>query len=118
MLSSELLTNVELTMDWIEELDDLLATVEDTAKGSEGDMITKARGMILEQHLKAGQHETIVIGDSWISLEEKLPQQDQFILLYDKMFDKIDVWLVDKDPNLIDADYTHWLPLPDPPKSQ
>ena len=58
----------------------------------------------------------LVIGDSWISLEEKLPQQEQFILLYDKMFDKIDVWFVDKDPSLIDEDYTHWLPLPEPPK--
>ena len=49
-------------MKWIEELDDLLATVEDTAKGSEGDMITKARGLIQEHRLEAGQQETIVIG--------------------------------------------------------
>lgn len=35
-------------MNWIEDLDDLLALVEDTAKGEEGDLITKARGMIQE----------------------------------------------------------------------
>ena len=45
-------------MKWIEELDDLLATVEDTAKGNEGDMITKARGLIQEHRFEAGQHET------------------------------------------------------------
>jgi hypothetical protein len=32
--------------DWIEEVDDILASVEDTAKGAEGVMITKARGII------------------------------------------------------------------------
>lgn len=35
-------------MNWIEELDDILATAEDTLKGREGDLITKARGLIEE----------------------------------------------------------------------
>lgn len=35
-----------MTTNQLEELDDLLAQAEDTAKGQEGELITKARGII------------------------------------------------------------------------
>ena len=52
----------------------------------------------------------------WISVNDRLPEHGQTIMLYDAMFDRVDIWIVDKDPNLIDADYTHWMPLPKAPE--
>ena len=64
-------------MKWIEELDDLLAIVEDTAKGSEGDMITKARGLIQEQRSETRQHETIVIGEIESHIKSMMIEADE-----------------------------------------
>lgn len=46
-------------MNWIEEVDDILATVENAVKGEEGDLITKARGIIEENRFKVGEYDTI-----------------------------------------------------------
>lgn len=51
----------------------------------------------------------------WISLKEKLPEPNQPVLWYDKMFDTISLHSLPK-PELYDADYTHWMLLPESPK--
>jgi hypothetical protein len=38
-------------MNWIEEIDDILAEIECTVKGDEGDKITMVRGIINEQRI-------------------------------------------------------------------
>ena len=49
-------------MNWSEEIDDILAEIENTVKGEEGDKITEVRGIIQEQR-KSGQVDTIVMPD-------------------------------------------------------
>ena len=54
---------------------------------------------------------------SWISVKDRLPDKSVDVLLWDKMFSRADYIKGGKhDPRDWDADYTHWMPLPEPPK--
>lgn len=46
--------------------------------------------------------------ESWISIQDRLPNKGDKIELYDSMFDKIDIVTVDFDPSKMDGDYSHW----------
>jgi len=70
---------------------------------------------------KAGQHETIVIGDSWISTDDKLPEKEGNYLIYGNCTgdgERVDIaefWNGQFEKH---SQPTHWRPLPDMPKSQ
>jgi uncharacterized protein DUF551 len=55
----------------------------------------------------------------WISVKDRLPEKEKKVLVYAKYFEttqdsltKYGDWL-DSDPQ---ANITHWMPLPEPPK--
>ena len=48
-------------MNWIEEIDDILAEIEDGVKGEDGDKITKVREIIQKQRRESGRVEVDVM---------------------------------------------------------
>ena len=50
----------------------------------------------------------------WISVNEKLPEIGFKVMWFDMMFNNIDIFAL-TNPDQPDPDYTHWMPLPDPP---
>ena len=52
--------------------------------------------------------------DGWISVNDRLPESEEVVLWYDKMFNNIDMFGL-YEPRSHDGDYTHWMPLPQPP---
>jgi hypothetical protein len=65
----------------------------------------------------------------WISVEDRLPKVGDFVVGYEKGEGIIFVcirmlgvegsdghWYISKGDELYWADFTHWMPLPDPPK--
>jgi len=59
--------------------------------------------------------EAEIINRQWISVKDRLPERNQRVLLYDKMFNEIHNVVISCLPETIDSDYTHWMPLPEPP---
>ncbi len=51
----------------------------------------------------------------WISIDDRYPDCNTTVLLYDKMFDRIDYVEILLEPESIDPDYTHWM-IPAKPK--
>ena len=52
----------------------------------------------------------------WISVDEELPKENDFILIYGK--DGVGVWLYESpnaEEKIIANHITHWMPLPAPP---
>ncbi len=57
--------------------------------------------------------------NGWISVEERLPENNQVVLGYHPMYIFICKKLKDRfvvKMNLTPCDITHWQPLPQPPK--
>jgi Protein of unknown function (DUF551) len=65
----------------------------------------------------------------WISVKDRLPDEETpVITLYSGVVQHITYWIVDgawypacsdeQDPTPIDGVFTHWMPLPEPPKEQ
>lgn len=59
----------------------------------------------------------------WIRFSERLPKPRSKILIYDVGTNWMGTFVVGRFPERItqqsyhsDADYTHWMPLPEPPK--
>ena len=64
----------------------------------------------------------------WISVDDRLPQENGRYLTANKRWDdKINVfdlwfdggfWYVDRDDVVFDFEVTHWMPMPNPPKGE
>jgi hypothetical protein len=71
-----------------------------------------------KQRLKAGQHETSI----WHSVEEKLPEHEQFVLVTNgkrvvrARLQNNHIWFF-SDHSSIGILVTHWMPLPKPPQA-
>ena len=57
----------------------------------------------------------------WISVKEKLPPEDESVLIYTIMGMCVaarwdDRFFVSKTASFVKYDVTHWMPLPEPPK--
>lgn len=48
----------------------------------------------------------------WVSMSERRPAIGEVVALYDAMFDKVNVCVIDCEPEKIDPDYTHWIRTP------
>ncbi len=51
----------------------------------------------------------------WINIEDELPEEDTTVLLWDSMFNTYMIASINFEPEKIDADISHWMPLPEPP---
>lgn len=59
--------------------------------------------------------------NQWISVKEKLPPEDESVLIYTIMGMCVaarwdDRFFVSKTASFVKYDVTHWMPLPEPPK--
>lgn len=65
---------------------------------------------------------------TWISVEDRLPDDEEEVLLYDRVFRFYELGKYHKRSKVLDphwtiygntypiSSYTHWMPLPEPPK--
>lgn len=74
---------------------------------------------------EAGQHETIVIGDGWISTDDELPKKGQIVVCVKRDYEewhgetfKTKILRVGYYREAMKQYFSHWLPLPEISKSQ
>ena len=64
----------------------------------------------------------------WISVDERLPEENgRYLTANKRCDDKIDVfdlwfnggfWYIDEEDDVFDFEVTHWMPMPEPPKGE
>ena len=60
-----------------------------------------------------------IISDNWISIEDEMPSDKDYYLIWDKIDEKLfSVKISYFDKHTFDRPCTHWMPLPRPPKDE
>ena len=57
----------------------------------------------------------------WISIDDKLPEENMDVRVYEPEVGQCVAWLDDGDFYALGVNFvepTHWMPLPDPPKEE
>lgn len=103
-------------------IEEAIETIEYArAFNEENTLLMKAWDLIIDYVRAQSANDGQMKSDGWISVNDRLPRDDERVLLYRDNMDEFSIsvvygWSVINKAR--ERGITHWMPLPEPPKSE
>lgn len=115
-------------MKYTKELHDNFRSSIDSNNIADNPFWAKVTALLDEIDRQAAEIAELKAGHQWIPVSERLPEEGQSVILYDRVLSGCEVatyhkgiwYLFEQNQNLYDTKdiYTHWMPLPLAPESE